>query len=91
MAIDWYVVTRKDYVVQDDFKEIWLAAGSPSDALLLGGFDGINGTIDFYFNPAAAEIATDLIARYGAVKCPQPDRASLAPLVGDIPSTRKSD
>jgi len=80
---DWYMVTRSDWVIQDEFLPVWMANGGPKDAALFTARNQRERTNTFYFSPSAARIAGELIARYGAVKCPRPEISELVLLVGD--------
>lgn len=66
--------------LQDEFVEIWMAAGAPPEAVMYGGM-GVRQENDHYFTPAAAALAGALLARYGAVDCDEPDVTGLAILV----------
>lgn len=84
----WFKVTRKDWAVMDDFETIWLENGGPVDAALFFQRSFRERTNDFYLTPAVAQLAPDLLTRYGATPCETPDFSktfpfSIALLVGD--------
>ena len=84
----WFKVTSKDWAVIDDFEAIWLESGGPVDAALFGQRNQRERTNDFYFTPTVAQLAPDLLRRYGATPCEKPDFSNLPPfgialLVGD--------
>jgi hypothetical protein len=90
MEESWFKVTRADWVIQDQFESIWTASGGPVEAALFGKRDVRAKATDFYFTPAAARIASDLVEKYGAVPCQPPDLprqsgslTGLSLLVGD--------
>jgi hypothetical protein len=78
----WYRAISSDWVIQDEFEKIWFAIGGPKDAALFGLRDIGNKVTEFYFNPAAAQIAPHLVATY-AQECPDQNIRSLVLLVGD--------
>ena len=77
----WKKVTRNDWVLMDEFMEIWAQAGWPIDAALFGTRNLRARVTYFYFTPAAALIAADLLEQYGAVPSDPPDFAQSALLV----------
>lgn len=84
----WFKVTRKDWAVVDEFEPIWFENGGPVDAALFFQRNPRERTNDFYFTPAVAQLAPDLLTRYGATPCETPDFWIIFPfgialLVGD--------
>jgi len=88
--MSWYKITANDWTIQDEFLPIWMANGGPKDAALFAAPDLRTRTIDFYFSPAAAKIATELIDAHAAVECLRPDIARLVLAVGDQAATEGS-
>lgn len=79
------VIARKHMELQQAFETVFLANRWPSDAAMFSGVDTL--THDFYFSPAAARIAKDLLKFYGASTCPGPSPADIVLLIG-TPSWR---
>jgi hypothetical protein len=80
----WYLVKRTDWLVQDQFEAIWMQYGGPRDAALFAVPDFSTKSRSFYFNPAAAQLAADLIDAYGAVPCEPLDVSHLDPFRGPV-------
>ena len=80
----WYVVKRTDWVVQDQFEAIWMQCGGPRDAALFAVPDFSTNSRSFYFNPAAAQLASELIEACGAVSCEPVDVSRLDPFRGPV-------
>ena len=78
----WYRAISGNFAIQDEFEKVWFANGGPKDAALFGIHDIRHGQTEFYFNPGAARIATQLVTNY-AQECPPQDVHSLVLLVGD--------
>jgi hypothetical protein len=86
--ISWFKVTRPDWAIMDDFEAIWIGSGGPVDAALFVQRNQRERTNEFFFTPAVAQLAPDLLDRYGATACEMPDFTNLSPfgmslLVGD--------
>ncbi len=78
----WYKAISDNFGLQDEFEKIWFASGGPKDAALFGIHDIRHRKTEFYFNPAAVRIASQLVTNY-AQECPPPDIQALVLLVGD--------
>jgi len=90
MATTWFKIALSQKQVaanhvsriQDGFEEVFIAAGSPKGAAMFG-VSNDDGGDDLYFNPAAAELAEDLLRANSATRCVPPlDEGKLALLVG---------
>jgi len=82
MATSWYKVTRTDWIIGEQFEALWLRNGGPANAALFAKRNLREKTTDFYFNPAAARLAADLLEEYGAVACPPLDLSQPHPFLG---------
>lgn len=69
--------------LQDEFAAIFMAAQAPPAAAMYGNL-GATGPRDYYFSPAAAGLASGLLAAYLAVDCPAPDTRTLVVLVNNL-------
>jgi len=74
------VIARKHMELQQAFETVFLAYRWPSDAAMFSGVDTL--THDFYFSPAAAGMAKDLLKFHGASTCSAPSPADLVLLIG---------
>jgi hypothetical protein len=75
----WFKVADQGPAVEDAFRKIWFMAGGPKDAAL---FAVQRKTTELYFNPPAAELASDLLHKVGAVECAPLDLTKRHPLRG---------
>jgi hypothetical protein len=58
--------------LQAEFMAFFVAAGGPRDAVMYAGMRSRNRG-NYYFTPRAASIGSDLMLRYNAVTCAEPD------------------
>lgn len=80
MLQDWYKITfsasnfsaSKWVAIQAEFTMLMLAAGNPPNAALFSTYPQTSASYDYYFSPAAAVLAHDLIARYAGTRCSSP-------------------
>jgi|GEM_PF-3188130 len=73
-----------------DFGLIWQRAGRPKGAVVFSH----QSNPEWYLTPIAAEIAYDLIAKYGGSPCPVPVKSDLVRIAGvdlDSKTTSTSD
>jgi hypothetical protein len=66
--------------LQQAFETIFLGHRWPSDAAMFSSVDTLSH--HFYFSPAAARMAKDLLKHYAAVQCTPPSASDLVLLVG---------
>jgi hypothetical protein len=78
---NWFKVVEQGRSVEEAFRQIWLLAGGPKNAAL---FAVQRKTTELYFNPEAASLASSLLGRIGAVKCPPLDLTRPHPLRGPV-------
>jgi hypothetical protein len=92
----WYKVTlshediavRRGITLQESFADLFVAYGAPKGAAMFS--NPTIGIHEYYFSPAAAELAEVLIAGYSGVPCDAPTRKEVHILVShagaeDIP------
>jgi hypothetical protein len=72
------VTADKNVALQNAFVAVWTAAGAPPSAAMYGDKDISDGLYRFYFTPAAVMLTLDLLERFGAVDCPEPELRQLA-------------
>jgi hypothetical protein len=68
-----------EMTLQEAFTKVWIAAGTPPDAIMYATRSARNSRC--YFTPAAVNLAQSLLATFGAVDCPEPDVHKLNVLV----------
>jgi hypothetical protein len=68
-------------LLQETFSKRWMELGAPSRAVMYGNKDTIRDGHQFYFSPAAVEIAGPLLTLHEAVECPAPTQGSFVVLV----------
>lgn len=66
--------------LQQAFENVFLAHRWPSDAAMFSSVDTLSH--HFYFSPAAANMAQDVLRRYAAAECTPPSVSDLVLLVG---------
>ncbi len=79
MAQDWYRVSQpsdkfsaNQWVgIHHEFTMLALRAGNPPEVALFCN-DDHSTAYDYYFSPAAAMLAKDIIARYAGTRCESP-------------------
>jgi hypothetical protein len=79
--MSWKVVTLtandvsagKNMALQNAFAATWMAVGAPPDAAMYGDKNIRDGLYRFYFTPAAVMLTLDLLEKFGAVDCPEPE------------------
>jgi hypothetical protein len=76
--------------LQDEFARLFIANGTPVDAVMLGGLDVRARRHRYYFSPAAVQLAAQLLAQYNVIDCPEPDRKKVAILVRNESETESS-
>jgi len=79
----WYKASRTDWVIQDEFEQVWMLSGGPPRAAIFVVRDQPNRSTVFYFTPNAATLVAHRLEAYGAVACEAPSRQGLVLLVGD--------
>ncbi len=67
--------------MQQQFELLWSDAGRPPDAALFSN-RLITGGRHIYFSPVASRIASNLLARYVALKCDEPSELGPTLFVG---------
>jgi hypothetical protein len=67
--------------LQEAFSKCWMALGAPSKAVMYGNRDVIREGYQFFFSPAAFEIAATLLKAFEAVDCPAPAPETFVVLV----------
>jgi len=74
------IMASKHMRLQDEFAKIFMLKGAPAAAVMYGAMK-VRDRGNYYFTPAAAAFAGNLLHSYGAVDCEEPDVRSLATLV----------
>lgn len=76
--------------LQAEFSALFVAAGAPGDAVMLGGLDIPARTFHYFFSPSAVRLASRLLDRYGAVDCPEPPKDEYSLLVANLTGRESS-
>jgi hypothetical protein len=71
----------RERALQEEFGKRWMALGAPSKAVMYGNRDVIREGHQFFFSPAAFEIAAPLLKAYEVVDCPVPASETFVVLV----------
>ena len=66
--------------LRSEFAALWNAAGCPKGAIMYS-YSKTRDRGNYYFNTAASTLAADLLRRYGAAACDEPDTSLLNVLV----------
>lgn len=89
IGMNWYKVTfsnqdvadRKHMALQNAFINILMTSGRPRGAGMYQSTEF--GVSEYFFSPAAAQIALPTILSYAGVECAAPMRSSVKPSVAD--------
>lgn len=75
------ISAKREFILQDEFVELWTAAGSPRNVAMFAGKQDDNG-VTIYLKDSSAKLASAFVAKYGGEQCPKPISKDLSLLVG---------
>jgi hypothetical protein len=82
-------VRRRAVKLQSDYSRIFVKNRGPNDALVFTDREHSEQHYDYYFSPAAMQIAEALVLASGGVPCPRPDRKQVRLVVGKIQAVER--
>ena len=78
---DWNIDGKAQQLIDAFGDRLVFSGATQRDAAMFSQIDGDN--VNFYFSPAAMNIARSLIQNCGGVPCSAPQRKQVNPAVGD--------